>query len=324
MSEEMVTGRVSRVAVITPAFNDWACLPSFFAGLDAVAPLVGEVHLYIIDDGSTDALDLAAIVVPDALASVEVVHLGCNLGHQRAIAAGLAEVVNRDHFDVVIVIDVDGEDNPLDVSRLWDEHLTNPEAVVVAQRRGRSEAIRFRLFYSLYKWLFRALTGRRLDFGNFALLPIATAQRLVLMTELWNHFPATVMRSRIRVVKVPLDRQERSVGRSRMNFTALVNHGLAGIAAFIDTVFVRLLVFVGLFALLVAILGGFALVATYLTSTPISGWLATALGLGLLGLLQMLAVLVVVTFLTLSSRSVASPPPSQVARKYIASCERIR
>jgi glycosyltransferase involved in cell wall biosynthesis len=317
------TGRPAvRVAVITPVFNDWACVPIFLSDLAEVAPEVGSVSLLIVDDGSTESFDVSSVVVPASVDSVEILRLGCNLGHQRAIATGLVEAASRHCYDAVIVIDVDGEDRPADIAALWSEHLAHPDAIVVAQRRGRSEAIRFRMFYSLYKRLFHSLTGKQLDFGNFVLLPRSVAERMVYMTELWNHFPATVMRARIPIVKVPLDRQKRSVGESRMNFTSLVNHGLAAIAAFVDTVFVRLLVLV---ATLTVLLLGFAvvvIVVSSITLVTIPSWVGTAVALALGALVLLLTMLVVVTFLNLSTRSTLSLPPSEVAVHQIARIER--
>ena len=41
-----------------------------------------------------------------------------NLGHQRAIAVGLAYAEEHDPCDVVVIMDGDGEDDPKDVPRL--------------------------------------------------------------------------------------------------------------------------------------------------------------------------------------------------------------
>jgi len=131
------------------------------------------------------------------------------------------------------------------------------------------------------------------------------------------------MRCKIPIIKVPLDRQPRNAGVSRMNFPALVNHGLAAIAAFIDTVFVRLIVTTIFVGTLVAFFCIGAIVVTLLTELTISGWLTMAFGFALLGLSQVLAVLIIVTFLALSARSSVSPSPSDVIRGYIDRIEQL-
>jgi glycosyltransferase involved in cell wall biosynthesis len=314
----------NRVAVLAPLFNDWACLEEFLRELSPAAAAMGQVSVLIVDDGSTEATDLSSLVVPDAIASLEILHLGCNLGHQRAIAVGLVEATRRQEYDAVIVIDSDGEDRPQDAIALWQRHQQEPDSIIVAQRQQRSEAIRFKMFYWLYKRLFRMLTGRDLDFGNYSLLPRAAAERMVLMAELWNHYPATVMRSKVSIIRVPLDRQPRYAGRSRMNFTSLVNHGLAAIAAFIDTAFARLLVVAVSLTVVFGLVAVAAVILRLVTSVPIPGWAALGGSVAFIGLVQVLAALVVVSFLTLSARSTSSPPPSQMAGAYLARVERVR
>jgi glycosyltransferase involved in cell wall biosynthesis len=315
---------MERVAVLTPAFNDAACLPPFLRDLAAGMPHGTVTDVLVVDDGSTEPTHISESSVPTAFNSVEILHLGCNLGHQRAIAVGLVEAVKRNCYDTIVVIDADGEDRPEDVAVLMAAHRDDPHAIVVAQRRNRLENARFRFFYAFYKVLFHALTGRKLNFGNFSVLPSPAAERLVLMGELWNHYPAAIMRSRLPIVRIPIDRQRRYAGESRMNFTSLVNHGLAGIAAFIDTAFARLLVFA------VAVTGIFGVLAIagvglrLALGEPIPGWAALGATVALVGLIQIAAALVVLSFLTLSARSSASPPPARFAGDYLARIDNVR
>jgi len=282
-----------------------------------------SIEIVIVNDGSTDSVRVER--APGGIVKgVQVVSLDTNLGHQRAIAVGLAWLALQGIDRPVVVMDGDGEDRPEALDVLVKTLETHPASIVVAQRRDRHENVRFRLGYASYRVLFRLLTSKDLDFGNFVILFPDAIRRLVAMNELWNHFPAAIMRSRLPIVKVPIDRGVRYSGESRMNFTALVNHGLAAIAAFIDGVFVRLLVVTG------ALLGLFSLAAVAVVAIRlwgtwgVPGWATTALGLILLGLLQLVGLLVVVTFLTLSTRSSSSPPPIQFAQQYITEVEEIQ
>jgi len=308
-------GRAPSLSILVPVFNDWACVAPLIAGLEATPGLPIDKTLVIVDDGSTEEIpsDLNTGTI-----STEVIRLGANVGHQRAIAIGLVSIARAKSADVVIVLDADGEDLPADCESLWQAHMANPAAVVVAQRRKRTESARFKFFYGLYRWFFRVLTGRRLDFGNFSLLPASALQRLVLMPELWNHYPATIMKSRLVIVRVPLNRGARFAGQSRMNFISLVNHGLAGIAAFADTAYARLL------AWSVAAMGllGIAIVAggvyRLMSENPLPGWLALGATAAVVALFQIIAALIVVSFLTLSLRTQPNFPPIEVAHAYVS------
>jgi len=305
----------TRLAVLVPVFNDWACVAKLVAALETTPGLPKNMKIVFVDDGSTEAL---SEFLGDMRTPIEIVRLGANLGHQRAIAVGLVSIAQTQSADAVIVLDADGEDSPEDCELLWRAHLENPKGIVVAQRRKRSESVQFRFFYNLYGWFFRFLTGKRLDFGNFSVLPISAVERVILMPELWSHFPATIMKSRLQIMRVPLDRGIRFSGQSRMNFISLVNHGLAGIAAFADTAYARLLAWSvsAMTILAFTILAG--VIFRLSTEDPLPGWLALSAVAAFVALFQIIAALVVVSFLTLSQRAQPTLPPTQVALTYVS------
>lgn len=307
--------RAPRVAILVPLFNDWKCIKPLIAGLEAAQGLPEDKFLVIVDDGSTELMgdDINESPIP-----IEVIRLGANMGHQRSIAIGLVNLAKGKPVDAVIVMDSDGEDKPEDCVGLWEAFRANPDAVVVAQRGRRTETVRFNFFYILYRVLFRFLTGKKLDFGNFSVLSGNALNRLVLMPELWNHYPATIMKSRLEIIRVRIDRGPRFAGKSRMNLISLVNHGLSGIAAFADTAYARLLAWsiaaAGVLGILVILGVGYRLT----NENPLPGWLALGATSALVALFQIIAALIIVSFLTLSIRSQPTPPPIDVAESYVS------
>ncbi len=226
------------LAVVSPVFNDWVCADHLVSRLGELSVGLPDMAVFLVDDGSTEPIKLRADMWPVGLQEVNLVRCGTNLGHQRAIAIGLDVALRQGQPSVLAVIDADGEDDPADIQVLLRSLATDTSvpSIVVAKRSGRTEALGYRIFYRLYKRLFRWLTGRQLDFGNFSVMTPAAARRLLFMPELWNHFPAAIMRSKVPVSKVPTDRSHRYHGSSRMNFVSLVNHGLAAMAAFVQLV----------------------------------------------------------------------------------------
>ena len=77
-----------------------------------------------------------------AIGRVEVLHLRRNLGHQRAIAIGLAFVeAERPRCRAVVLMDSDGEDAPEDVPRLVARcEQEGRRKIVFAERTKRSES----------------------------------------------------------------------------------------------------------------------------------------------------------------------------------------
>lgn len=228
--------------VCIPVYNDWDAVTRMLALLDeVVADVDATVDVLLVDDGSTDAVPAKLAFEPRVLRRVDVLPLRRNLGHQRAIAIGLTYLYCERPCHAVVVMDADGEDAPADVRKLLDElERQRATKMVFAQRARRSEGFRFWAGYQVYKAMHRALTGRRVEVGNFSVVPWTLLERLVGVSEIWNHYPAAVFKARIPVAQVPIPRAQRLAGHSKMNWVALVAHGLSAISVQGEIVGVRL------------------------------------------------------------------------------------
>ncbi len=308
-----------RLAVVTPVFNDWASFRVLAGALDDLAPAWdADVTLLAIDDGSTEPDDPSSWAHRIRnLQRIEIIALACNLGHQRAISVGLCEVASRKHFDAVVVVDSDGEDQPSDVGRLIEAHRGARSAVIGASRSKRSEGPAFRALYRVYKVLFKLLTGKVIDFGNFCLLPADIVGRLIFMPELWNHLAAAVVRSRLQLVRVATQRGTRYAGRSSMNLVSLIMHGLSAISVFTDVLFVRILVLSGVVSFLALTVGTVAAVLRLTTEFAIPGWASTVIGLSAVILFQSLTLSALGAFMMLANRSSFAFVPATHALLYI-------
>lgn len=308
--------RKVRISIIAPVLNDWECLGQLVGELPWPNDHVREVSVHVIDDGSTDEIPTELGITGQV--PVEVVRVAANVGHQRAIAIGLVDVSTRLKPDVIVVMDADGEDDPRHINQLLEALSMNPDSVVVAQRQQRVASVSFRVLYGSYKAMFWWATGRRLDFGNFTAMSAASAERLCAMPELWNHFPATIMKSRLPIVRVPLSRPERYFGESRMNLVSLINHGLSGLAVFTDVVFTRLLILASILSVCLGAVIAAGIVLRLNTDVPIPGWAALSVLAAAIGLVQLFCALLILGFLSLSSRASYSPAPREFASDLIA------
>ncbi len=296
-----------RYVVLTPVLDDWPSLVQLIGDINEKYSATDmSFEVVAVDDGSRDSLDPAVLPnLPEnsCIDSISVIRLALNLGHQRAIAVGLSSLVDRTNIDGVIIMDSDGEDRPDDLDTLISMSHIHPEYVILARRAKRSEAAAFRLGYLLYRILFRALTGRGISFGNFCLLPVPALRRLVYMPELWNHLPAAITRSRLRLRDVRTARGRRYDGQSKMNLPSLVVHGLSAMSVYTDVIFVRVL----MAASFVTATSGLAIAAVMVirlaTPLAIPGWTTTAVGDLLIIILQALVLMVATTLMLLASRS---------------------
>jgi hypothetical protein len=312
---------LKRLAIVTPVLDDWE---SFTQLVDNIARLsdgaLDSIEIIAVDDGSVRSFDPCDIRLPatGTLRAVRVVRLALNVGHQRAIAVGLVTLAERKDLDAVVVMDSDGEDQPSDIVALLAAARGSAGHVILAHRSERSESATFRAGYTIYKAVFRLLTGRKISFGNFSLLPIEAVRRLVRMPELWNNLAAAIIRSRLRYITVPTRRGTRYAGVSKMNFTSLVGHGLSAMSVYTDVIFVRALMAATALCGL-SVLGMVAVTAIRLTTRlAIPGWATVVFGDLLVVLFQALMLTVATSLMVLASRSTRPVIPLIDAAVFIA------
>ena len=271
-------------------------------------------EIIVVDDGSTLHFE-SANPSPRPLNNIErvsVLELKRNLGHQRAITLGLAFASAERECDAVIVMDGDGEDEPADVVRLVEAcRDDNFSTMVFAKRSRRSEGFVFRLFYSLYRVFYKILTGRAIRIGNFSIVPRAILKRLVVVSEVWNHYAAGTIKARVPYIEVPTNRGNRLHGTPKMNFISLVTHGLSAISVHGDVVGVRLLIATTLLILFAVCGICVVVVIRLLTDLAIPGWATYVVALLLIILIQAVTLSLFFIFLVLSNRDNASFLPER-------------
>jgi len=151
-----------KLALVVPVFNDFVAFVQLCREIDRlVADWSADLCVFAVDDGSLQSAEKVRFDPPLInISLVRLTKLLSNLGHQRAIAIGLLEATKESGFDAVLVADSDGEDSPMDMGRLISEHRVYPDAIVIARRSKRSEGLRFRAFYAIYKTMFQVFTGK--------------------------------------------------------------------------------------------------------------------------------------------------------------------
>jgi len=317
----METTNLPRAAVIMPVYNDWDSFARLVKNLDDhlhAGQYDMNLDIIAVNDGSSWVeLDLISQLTLHAAHSVEILHLAANMGHQRAIAIGLSEVASRDIYDIVIVMDADGEDRPEDVFVLLQAHEKYPSHIIVAERGRRTEGAIFKVFYQFYRLMFGLLVGITIGFGNFSLIPSSLLSRLTYNANLWNHLAATVIRSNIPYIPVKTIRGSRYAGRSKLGFEGLVIHGLSAISVYADRVFIRMLISLAAIACLGVIGIGIVVFVRFFTDLAIPGWATNTVGLLLVIVFQSIVFAMISVFTTLNRRSGIEMIPALNAVQFI-------
>lgn len=302
----MTETQALQFAVLMPVRDDWTSCSELIRRLDrAFASLNCVAEIFLVDDGSVQSAPAEQFHNSfSAVQMINIIQLRRNLGHQRALAIGLAYLHTLSRWDAVLLMDADGEDTPEGAVALVDRFtaLAGTQAVF-AERARRSESYLFRSLYHTYRFVHRCLTGIGVRVGNFSIIPTRYLHTLVAMPELWNHYAAAVFRSKLAFTMTPIARGTRIAGKSRMNFSALVSHGLSAIAVFADVVAVRFLIG----SLIGAFIGGLAIIAVliirFCTNLAIPGWATYAIGTLVIIVIQLITIATSFSFFMLSNRT---------------------
>lgn len=309
------------VIILIPVYNDLTSLETLIRNLEI--SLASEPRkkysLLIVNDGSSRPVTVA----PSKLFNINILNLHRNTGHQKAIAIGLAHIHHNSACDHVLVMDGDGEDRPEDALTLIQTSTANKGKIITAHRKTRQEGFRFRLFYIFYKVLFRWLTGKKIGFGNFMVIPREKLDKLVYHSEIWSHLSAGIIKSKLDFITIPLNRGKRYAESSKMNFHSLVLHGLGAIAVFLEQVASRLLILsFALIVVSVLVIAAIIGIRSF-TDLAIPGWASTIMSTMLVILLQGFLLSLFTIFLFLSSQSQRKFIPAYHYKEYSAYTETI-
>jgi polyisoprenyl-phosphate glycosyltransferase len=222
--------------------------------------------------------------------------LNVNVGHQRAIAVGMCYIAESiTSAELVVVMDSDGEDNVEDIPSLISEaQRQDYQKIIFANRDKRSEPRIFRIYYFFYRILFRLLTGKKVRFGNFCCVPRKILSRIIHIADLWNHYSSSVIKN-IPYSTIPSVRSKRNFGKSKMDTTRLILHGLSAISLYLDVIGVKFLRLSFLILIGIVLALPIILYIKYFTNLAIPGWASYIVAI----LLNMIITILLFTFILL-------------------------
>ena len=232
-----------------------------------------------------------------------IIKLKRNVGHQYAISIALTFLENIiTSRQKIIVMDSDGEDNPDDINQLLSNLNGNDFTVCVAERRSRVESLSFKVGYFFYRIVFFSLTGRVIKFGNFMAFQKNALSRINSMGELSTHLASTVLKSKLPLVSVAVDRSKRYDGKSKMSLINLSLHAFRALMVFGTTVMVR----IGFFCFLLLLgctVASLLVVILKFFGVTMPGWASLFLGLISIIFLQALLLSVILLLFLIFSGS---------------------
>ena len=312
---------LKEIICLIPVFNDWESLSQLLKEIGKEADLhkMYRFSAIVINDGSTEPLKSN---LSNKNIDVEVIDLKLNIGHQRAIAVGIQYISNeivdklrsKGTQGHVIVLDGDGEDKPSDIISMVQKA---DDKIVFAKRVKRSEGFGFKVGYYFYKLIFKILTGKSIDFGNYSSIPFALLNNVALLPNLWNHYASSIAESRIMFSTHPTERGKRYAGKSKMNTMNLIIHGFSSISIYFDKLCFRVLKFSFILMLFCLMLIAFVLYSKLFTDNAIPGWASSLILIVLSIVIQLFSVTFIILLFQLSTRKIITPPNKKLYLDFI-------
>ncbi|RCK73009.1 MAG: Glycosyl transferase, family 2 [Anaerolineae bacterium] len=204
------------LSIIIPVYNEEENLVLLKARLDEALSDMNEHswEVLLVDDGSTD--NSAQIIQQLAQADpdhVVAIYLRRNFGQTAAIAAG----IDHARGDVIVLMDADLQNDPLDIPLLI-EKIEQGYDVVSGWRRERQDAFLTRTLPSrIANWLISVVTGVHLhDYG----CTLKAYRREVLTGfrlygEMHRFIPAYASGVGASIIEVPVRHHPRKYGKAK-------------------------------------------------------------------------------------------------------------
>ena len=201
------------ISVVVPLYNEEENLRKLHEELtESLVKLGRPYEIIFINDGSTDG----SVAILDELSfsdpSVEAVFLRRNFGKAMALSAGFKEA----RGDIIITLDADLQDNPIEIPR-FIAGIESGFDLVSGWKFQRHDPVSKTLPSKLFNRVVSSTTGLPLhDFNcGFKAYSRALVDNIRIYGELHRYIPALAYGDGFRVTEIKVDHRPRVHGKSK-------------------------------------------------------------------------------------------------------------
>ncbi len=279
---------MSRVSIVTPAFNEAGNIPRFHAAVrEALAGDTAEVEILFVDDGSTDETAPAVRRLTQTDGLVRLVRLTRNFGNQAAFLAGIAAAKG----DAVITMDADLQHPPAELPKMLAAWRNGARVVQMIRRKNPDAGLAERLTSSFFHHLLRKLTNLPLTegAGDFRLIDRAVAAQVLRFSDARPFYRGMITWLGVPAVEIPYEAAMRGQGKSRIRLRKRLRLSLDAITALsIRPLRMALLLGLGAIALSVAYLA--LVIIAWFAGHSVPGYPTIIFSVVFLGAVQLIAI----------------------------------
>jgi glycosyltransferase involved in cell wall biosynthesis len=210
---------LGRIVAIVPAYREEAAVGGVVAEIKGYDP---SIDVVVVDDGSPDGTAAAA-----SRAGAAVVRLPFNLGIGAAVQTGFRYALERG-YDTAVRLDGDGQHDPAELTKLLDVLAQGSADVVTGSRfiageSGYRPPLARRLGITWFARLVSMLTRQRVTDTTSGFQALNRSGIALFARDYPSDYPEVeatllVLRTKLRLVEVPVTMREREHGSSSITF----------------------------------------------------------------------------------------------------------
>lgn len=282
-----------KLSIVIPCYNEADTLPNTLPVFLSTAQALHETHgievdLLLVDDGSIDGSWQQISETAQTYSQVHALKLAHNVGHQRALWAGLEWA--ETHSDAAISIDADLQDDVSVMHEMVARWKKGDEIVYGVRDMRQTDTVFKRHSAQFFYRTMRYLGGDILyNHADFRLMSKRALAALMMFPERNLFLRGMVHSLGFSHSIVRYARSERNAGQSKYPLKRMLAFAIDGITSFSIRP-IRFIAYLGILFMLVAIAAIIYGVVAYYRDRVVPGWTSLIVSIWFVGGALLLAV----------------------------------
>lgn len=273
------------ISLIVPIYNEEVLIEELAnRTLNALKKFTENFEVIFVDDGSKDSSLRKLLNLHQQDKRVKVVQLSRNYGHQAAYTAGLTVAAG----DYIAMMDGDLQDPPELIEEMYNKLQENENTdIVYAKRRSKKESASRLFFMNIFHRIFKTIlkSDSADNAGNFSIFRKSVKDAILSYSEKTRYLPGIRFHVGFQQDYILFDRDERFAGKAKMNLSKLTSLALDAIFSFSNFP-IRLMLFLGVFGILLSVLGIIYILVSKMLGIAPFGWSSTLFFIFVFGSMQ--------------------------------------
>ena len=287
----------TKLAIVLPCYNEEEILPfsieklsQLFDQLIKKEVISDSSFMLFVNDGSNDNTWNIIKDYNTINKYVYGIKLSHNVGHQKAIMAGMMAARKMGEIDVVITMDADLQDDLEAISKMIDGYENGADIVYGVKIQRKVDPFFKRISAeTFYKLMNKYGVETVFNHSDFRLLSNKALDILSQYDERNIYLRGLIPMIGLPSATVDDKINERIAGKSKYTFVRMMGLALDGITSF-SVKPIYSVIYIGVVFLIVSLLIGISVIYAFATKSAVTGWASLILSIWLVGGFMMLGI----------------------------------